>query len=74
MSCGVGHSRSSDLVWLSVAVVQASSCSSNWTLAWEPPCALGAALKSGKQTNKQKTVMLGTSKPRLSLSDKGMYV
>ena len=32
-----------------VVVAQAGSYSSNLTLAWEPPCAMGAALKRQKK-------------------------
>ena len=35
MHCGVGHICGSDLVYLAVAVVEASSYSSDSTLAWE---------------------------------------
>ena len=42
MSCGVGHRRGSELLWLwhrlaAIAVIG--------PLAWEPPCAAGTALK-----------------------------
>ena len=37
---------------VAVALVWASSCVSDGTLAWEPPCATGVALKRQKQTNK----------------------
>ena len=63
MSCGVGHRRSSDplLLWLwrrSAAVAPIRP------LAWEPPCAAGAALKRPKKkkkkaTNEAKEVSLG---------------
>ena len=50
MSCGIGHRRGSDpaLLWLwsrpaAVAAIQ--------SLAWEPPYAMGAALK--RKTNKK---------------------
>ena len=39
---------------IAVAVVQAGGYSSDSTLAWEPPYALGAALKSKKQKEKKK--------------------
>ena len=52
MSCGVGGRHNSDLglLWLwhrlaAVALIR--------TLAWEPPWAMGAALKTNKQTNKK---------------------
>ena len=55
MSCGVGCRLSWDpaMLWLqhrlaAVALIQ--------SLAWEPPCALGAALKS-KQKQKQYDVI-----------------
>ena len=34
---------------VAVAVVQAGSCSSNSTLAWEPPYAMGVTLKRQRQ-------------------------
>ena len=47
MSCGVGHRRGSDtaLLWLwhrpaATALIR--------PLAWEPPCAAGAALEKAK--------------------------
>ena len=53
MSCGVDHSCGSDLVllWLwwrpeAVAPIR--------PLAWEPPCAMGAALKRPKKKGKKK--------------------
>ena len=51
MSCGVGHRHDSDpaLLWLwcmSAAVALIGP------LAWEPPCAVGAALK-GQKTKKK---------------------
>ena len=52
MSCGVGHRRGSDLVWLwlwhrlgAAALIR--------PLAWEPPYATGMALK-GQKTKKEK--------------------
>ena len=50
MSCGVGHRHGSDPAWLwhrlaATALIQ--------PLAWEPPYAVGVALKSkNKQTKK----------------------
>ena len=48
MSCGVGHRRGSDLVllWLWHRPVAAALIG---PLAWEPPYATGAALKSKKR-------------------------
>ena len=53
MSCGVGHRCGLDpaLLWLwhrpaDIALIR--------PLAWKPPYALGAALKSKNQANKQK--------------------
>ena len=47
MSCGVGHRRGSNLMllwlWHRPAAVAPTG-----PLAWEPPCAVGAALKSKK--------------------------
>ena len=56
MSCGVGctHSLDPTLLWLWCRLAAVSPIG---PLAWEPPCAIGAALKSKKtkkQTNKQK--------------------
>ena len=39
---------------VAVAVVQAGSCSSIQPLAWEPPYAVGTALKSKKRKEKKK--------------------
>ena len=53
MSCGVGHRRSSDLVllclWCRPAAVPLIG-----PLTWEPPCAVGAALKRKKEKKKKK--------------------
>ena len=53
MSCGVGHRRGVDLVWLwlwhrlaAVALIR--------PLAWEPPYAAGVALKRQKQKQTRK--------------------
>ena len=51
MSCGVGHRRSSnsELLWLwpvATALIE--------PLAWEPPHAVGVALKRPKKTKKTK--------------------
>ena len=50
MSCGVGHRLSSDLMllWLWPAATAPI-----WPLAWEPPHALGEALKKKKKKKKQ---------------------
>ena len=52
MNCGVGHGRGSDLalLWLwyrpaATALIQ--------LLGWEPPCAMGAALKRHTYTKSQ---------------------
>ena len=57
MSCGVGCRRSSDLAWLwlwcrlaAVAQIQ--------PLAWEPPFAVGEALKRQKDKQIHKTCAL----------------
>ena len=55
VNCGVGCRRSSDptLLWLWCRLVATAPIG---PLAWEPPCAAGAALekaKRQKQTNKQ---------------------
>ena len=51
MNCGVADVAQ---ILRGVAVVEASSCSSDWTPAWESPYSANAALKSktNKQTNK----------------------
>ena len=61
MSCGVGRRLSWDLfllwLWWRLAAVALIG-----PLAWEPPCASGAALKS-KQTKKQKQTQTNKNKP-----------
>ena len=68
MSCGGGRRRGSDPVWLwlwcrpaAVALIR--------PLAWEPPYAMGAALKRQKQkrTNESKQASKQASKPALFL-------
>ena len=51
--CGVGPRRGSDpvLLWLWRRLAAVARIK---PLAWEPPCAVGAALKGQKQANKQK--------------------
>ena len=56
MSCGVGCKRDLDLAWLwlwcrlaAVVLIR--------PLAWELPCAAGAALERKKQKNKKKTLL-----------------
>ena len=51
MSCGVGQKHGSDLVWLwyrptTIALIQ--------PLAWEPPYAVGVALKRQEKKKKKK--------------------
>jgi len=53
VSCGVGHRRGSDLAWLwswhrpaATALIR--------LLAWEPPYAMGVALKRQKKKKKKK--------------------
>ena len=48
MNCGVADVAQ---ILRGVAVVEASSCSADWTPAWESPYSANAALKS--KTNKQ---------------------
>ena len=52
MNCGIGHRRGSDpvLLWLWHRPMAAVLIQS---LAWEPPYAVGAALKSKKTKNKK---------------------
>ena len=55
-SCGVGCRRGSDplLLWLWHRPVAAAPIRS---LAWEPPCAMGAALEKAKRQKKKKIIM-----------------
>ena len=54
MSCGVGHRCGSDLVWLWLWLWPAAATLIR-SLAWEPPYAVGAALK-GPKTKKKKDI------------------
>ena len=51
MSCGVGRRRGLDpaLLWL----WEAGSNSANWIPTWEPPCAVGAAIKRFKKERRK---------------------
>ena len=53
MSCGVGHSCGEDvmLLWLWCRLEAVAPIGS---LAWEPPYALGMALKSKKEKKKER--------------------
>ena len=53
VSCGIGHRCSSDpvLLWLWLAAVDPIG-----RLAWEPPYAMGAALKKKKVKTKNKLI------------------
>ena len=53
MNCGVGLQRGLDpaLLWLWHRLAATAPIS---PLAWEPPCAAGAALEKGKKTKKKK--------------------
>ena len=53
MSCGVGRRRGSDptLLWLWCRLVATAHIR---PLAWEPPCAVGAALEMAKRQKKKK--------------------
>ena len=46
MSCGIGHRRGSDLMWL---WHRPAAVAPIGPLAWEPPNAAGVALKSKKK-------------------------
>ena len=48
MSCGIGRRHGSDLAWLWVAAVAPIG-----PLAWEPPYAVGVALKRQKTKTKK---------------------
>ena len=52
MSCGVGRRRGSDLalLWL---WCRPAAVAPNGPLAWEPPCAVGVALKRKKEERKK---------------------
>ena len=52
MSCGVGHRQGSDteLLWLWCRLAAAALIQ---TLAWEPPYAVGAALKRQKKKKRK---------------------
>ena len=52
MSCGVGHTRSSDSAWLCLWHRPATVALTG-PLALEPPYAMSAALKSGKKKKKK---------------------
>jgi len=52
MSCGVGLRHGSDLLWLWLAATAPIR-----PLAWEPPYAVGAALKGKKTKNKNYVTM-----------------
>ena len=51
MSCGVGHRRGSDLEWLWLWCRPAAAALIG-PLAWEAPCAVGAALGEKKKKKK----------------------
>ena len=55
MSCGVGRRRGSDpmLLWLWHRLVATAPIR---PLAWEPPCAEGAALEKAKRQKKLKII------------------
>ena len=53
MSCGVGHRRGSDLALLGLWHRPAATAR-NRPLAWEPPYAMGMALKRQKEKKKRK--------------------
>ena len=55
MSCGVGHRHGSDLVLLWLWCRLAATALIR-PLAWEPPCAAGAALKRQKKQKQKKLV------------------
>ena len=65
MSCGIGHRRCLDsaLLWLWPRLVATVLIG---PLAWEPPYAVGAALKD-KKTKKQKTRTVMVSQCKVSL-------
>ena len=54
VSCGVGRRRSSDLALLSQLCRPPAATAPIQRLAWEPPYAMGAALKRQKETEKKK--------------------
>ena len=54
-SCGVGHRCGLDPTWLWLWCRPAAAAP-NQPLAWEPPCALGVALKSQKKKEKKRSL------------------
>ena len=58
MSCGVGHRRGGS-IWHRLAATALIR-----PLAWEPPCAVGAALKGQKTKKKKSKGSTGALKPR----------
>ena len=63
MSCGVGRRHGSDLVWLWLWYRPAAAAPIR-PLAWEPPYAVGAALKSKKTKTKTKNKRGSPTCPR----------
>ena len=57
VSCGVGHKRSSDLVWLWLWC-RLAAIALIWPLVWELPYATGVALKSKKKKRQKKKAIL----------------
>ena len=61
MSCGIGRRHGSDLALLWLCSRPAATAPIR-TLAWEPPYAVGAALKRQKKKRKEFTLHQGVSK------------
>ena len=57
MSCAVGHRHGCDLAVLWLRCRQAAVASIG-PLAWEPPYAMGAALKKRKEKKRKKTEVI----------------
>ena len=66
MSCGVGHRLGSDPTFLRLWCAL-SAAAPIWPLAWEPPHALGATLKSEKK-KKVMTTSISYDRARYSVT------
>ena len=69
LSCGVDHRCGSDPAWLWLGCRPAAVAPVG-PLAWEPPCAMGAGLKSKKLKKKKKECLIDSGSPvRYCLQD-----
>ena len=69
MSCGIGRRCSLDLALLWLWCRPAATAPIR-PLAWEPPCATGAALEKGKKTKKKKKKQKAKNTPRFQTKKK----